>query len=198
MDIKGVIAPVHNYKSEAAIMEHRLDHARKKCDSYNSTSYWKSIKLTGSMLSYDEENLHYCITPKVACTFWKGILRYIAHDDPNVSHISEPADIDRFFMSFHQDKTVIKEWQLADTSRRRQLAINPHSFEHHFKFELGSGLGDRDLTCKNKTKPVQNRKTYFSSKTFEKKVVQNKSSRTSISNNVFKHVLQHFFDFSSK
>lgn len=79
----------------------RLALARKRCKNYAKDINLRYTRLQGYTWVYPDINLAYCVTPKVGCTFWKRVFRYITHDYAGAT-VARPADIDR--MHVHYDR----------------------------------------------------------------------------------------------
>ena len=86
-------------------MKQRLNTAMEKCEEYANEANISNLKTHGYAWMYSPKHLVYCITPKVGCTFWKRVLRFIASDYPG-KNISRPADIDRMKVHYGQLKTI--------------------------------------------------------------------------------------------
>ena len=65
-----------------------------KCEEYANNQSLSGISLQGHAWVYAPKNLVYCVTPKVGCTFWKRIFRFIGQDYSGPV-VSRPSDIDR-------------------------------------------------------------------------------------------------------
>lgn len=56
------------------------------------------MKMTGEALATPDKSLIYCDVPKVGCTHWKRVLRFITHDYEG--HVDNPEEIPRIYAHF--------------------------------------------------------------------------------------------------
>ena len=88
----------------------RLQRVREICQSqiYNVT--WQRQQTTGNVWISRKHDLHYCISPKIGCTYWKQFMRFIADDYPKgtQANISKPHDIDRYYTHYHKVSKLIE------------------------------------------------------------------------------------------
>lgn len=87
-------------KEQELKMKERLSHIREKCQGYIQSSYWQNLRQGGKVWTYEPEQIHYCIIPKVGCTFWKRIMRFLGKDYPHDKGVQRPSDIDRNFVHY--------------------------------------------------------------------------------------------------
>ncbi|KAK3593178.1 hypothetical protein CHS0354_039664 [Potamilus streckersoni] len=80
------------------IMHSRLGTARDHCLVAIKNVGLSTYLLHGYALTYPPKNMVYCITPKVGCTFWKRIFRFLNKD--YVGEPKNPFDITRMFSHF--------------------------------------------------------------------------------------------------
>ena len=74
-------------------MKRRKSHIKMICQHYTNKTYSSRI---GVFFLSKPKHIAYCEVPKVACTFWKRIIRFLNKD---LSHeISSPLDIPRGFV----------------------------------------------------------------------------------------------------
>lgn len=79
-------------------LQDRLDRVNEKCQGLSSEPYWKNLNPGGLIWSFG--SLNYCIVPKVGCTFWKRIMRFISKDYPLGQKTDKPSDIDRTYVHY--------------------------------------------------------------------------------------------------
>ena len=112
-------------KSENQRMTNRLNKAMKICEEYAKVKNADDIKSQGLVWFYNQKNLAYCITPKVGCTFWKQVFRFIAGDyGPNIN-VTRPAHIDRMEAHYGELK-IIQQIPLSIPIYRRRLVSQKH------------------------------------------------------------------------
>ena len=92
--------------AEKLRMRRRLDVAMKICEKYANVANFSNTGLQGHAWIYAPKNFAYCITPKVGCTFWKRVLRFIAGDYKANRNVSRPADIDRMEVHYGGLKAI--------------------------------------------------------------------------------------------
>ncbi|XP_052770581.1 carbohydrate sulfotransferase 11-like isoform X2 [Mya arenaria] len=76
----------------------RLKTVRYVCAKYINVDLWEQLEPTGHVWSSVKHDIHYCSTPKIGCTHWKKIMRFIAGDYDKSLKISKPGDIDRQYV----------------------------------------------------------------------------------------------------
>ena len=105
----------------------RLAVAMSTCSQYEYNASMAGVKIQGEAWVYKPKNLAYCTTPKVGCTFWKRILRFLGHDYPG-KNVSRPSDIDRMAVHYAALNTV-QQRQLSNPITRTLLSQrNMHVF----------------------------------------------------------------------
>ncbi|XP_060556202.1 carbohydrate sulfotransferase 11-like isoform X2 [Ruditapes philippinarum] len=98
-------------------MEQRLKLIRQKCQHYMQDNYWQNLRLSGHVLSYEKEQIHFCLVPKAGNTFWKRIIRFLANDFPENLNIKRPTDIDRHYI--HESPLInIQRWSMQNPISR--------------------------------------------------------------------------------
>lgn len=107
-------------------MSERLSHIRQKCIDYMKIPYWQNLQQSGRIWTYVPRQINYCITPKVGCTFWKRIMRFIAHDVPPKQNIQHPSDIDRLFVHYGALSNIRQTGVQSPIAR--MLMVNGESF----------------------------------------------------------------------
>ncbi|XP_052788582.1 carbohydrate sulfotransferase 11-like [Mya arenaria] len=78
--------------------EHRLSHVQHVCRNRREIREAFSI---GEMWASPRHSIAFCVVPKVGCTYWKRIFRFIEKDYSDAG-VNAPSDIDR--ISVHYDK----------------------------------------------------------------------------------------------
>ncbi|XP_045171702.2 carbohydrate sulfotransferase 11-like isoform X2 [Mercenaria mercenaria] len=81
--------------SVAEAMKTRFQVLQEKCEKHLKNL--SSFGIKGSIYSI-QQKINYCETPKVGCTFWKSVMRFLAGDYPTGRQIQKPSDIDRAFV----------------------------------------------------------------------------------------------------
>ncbi|XP_045172920.2 carbohydrate sulfotransferase 11-like [Mercenaria mercenaria] len=89
--------------SAAEAMKTRVQVVQDKCE--NHLKNLSSFGIKGSIYSIPEK-INYCETPKVGCTFWKSVLRFLARDYPIGRQVQKPSDIDRMYVHFGPWKNI--------------------------------------------------------------------------------------------
>lgn len=89
-------------QSQYSYMRYRISNITNKCSYLRKSTYWQNLNQVGKVWTYTPLDIHYCIVPKVGCTFWKRIMRFIAQDYPSNQSIERPSDIDRTFVHFEK------------------------------------------------------------------------------------------------
>lgn len=115
------------FKVQHENMKSKLNQINAKCQTYLNKSYWKNMELYGKIWQYEHLNLYYCIVPKVGCTYWKRILRFVSHDFPDSRNIRKPSDIDRYFVHFGSLR-VIRSVDINDKNQREAMANKAFMF----------------------------------------------------------------------
>lgn len=133
-------------QSETARISNRLAAAMNRCEEYSKYANSTDIKLQGYAWIYQPKNLAYCVTPKVGCTFWKRIFRFLAKDyvDQNVSR---PSDIDRMRVHYGRLKNITQR-PLSNPIVRTLLSqshMNAFMFARDPYSRLWSGYVDKYL-----------------------------------------------------
>lgn len=111
--------------SENERMTQRIDAAMKRCENYVKEPNFSYTNIQGYAWLYTPKNLAYCITPKVGCTFWKQVFRFIAGDYSN-KNISRPDEIDRMEVHHTRLKTVNIQQRYLVNPVSRQLISQKH------------------------------------------------------------------------
>ena len=101
---QATISAIHD--TEKVRMKQRLDIAMKKCEEYADVANFSNTNVQGYAWVYTPKQLAYCITPKVGCTFWKRVLRFIAGDYRANRNVSRPAEIDRMEVHYGGLKAI--------------------------------------------------------------------------------------------
>lgn len=112
-------------------MFQRNAHAKDYCFKHNKTA--KGPRM-GQFYLYEPKRLAYCEVPKVGCTFWKRIMRFINKDFPTNTTITKPSDISRNFTHLGVFKTTPrfklgsnKEAKLRNMDNSFMFARDPYS-----------------------------------------------------------------------
>lgn len=93
--------------THAELISERIQHAKHKCEDYNKLPVFKNLEgnLQGAVYSI-QNKLNYCETPKVGCTYWKSVLRFVTGDYPKKMPVRQPSDINRRYVHFGQWKHI--------------------------------------------------------------------------------------------
>ncbi|XP_060554369.1 carbohydrate sulfotransferase 8-like [Ruditapes philippinarum] len=105
-------------------MSNRLASIRDTCSGYMQNPYWQNLHQGGRVWTY--EQIHYCIVPKVGCTFWKRIMRFVSKDYPDNQNINKPSDIDRSYVHYGNIKNI-RQWSVHNPVSQMLMA-NGKSF----------------------------------------------------------------------
>ena len=77
-------------------MNKRRHHIQQMCMKYRKNRTLNKQAMQGYGYLYKPKDLAYCEVPKVACTFWKRVLRFLNKDFGSLN-ISHPLDIPRIY-----------------------------------------------------------------------------------------------------
>ncbi|KAL3866584.1 hypothetical protein ACJMK2_043871 [Sinanodonta woodiana] len=99
-------------------MRQRIDFALEKC---SNSSDVKDItdRIQGIAWTSSSGNLAYCVTPKVGCTYWKRVFRFIYRDFNGTP--KSPVDIPRMYTHYGPLKNI-KLFQLSEPAARTKMA----------------------------------------------------------------------------
>ena len=79
-------------------------HAHEYCLKHNKSA---KSKVNGPFYLYEPKLVAYCEVPKIGCTFWKRLIRFLNKDfPPGKTNISVPSDLSRQFTHFGSFKTT--------------------------------------------------------------------------------------------
>lgn len=96
------------FVSQEKAMQDRLINIRSKCAEFVTDPYWINLHQGGVVWTYKEKDLHYCMVPKVGCTFWKRMMRFLSKDVRANTSIGRPSDIDRIYVHYGPVKHLIQ------------------------------------------------------------------------------------------
>ncbi|WAQ99215.1 CHSTE-like protein [Mya arenaria] len=108
------------------VVKQRLQKVRDFCAKNINVDNWENLKPTGEVWSSMKHDIHYCVTPKIGCTYWKQVMRFIAGDYNTNLSISKPRDIDRNYVHFESLK-YIRHGGLESAMTRGEMSKG-HSF----------------------------------------------------------------------
>ncbi|XP_052791471.1 carbohydrate sulfotransferase 14-like [Mya arenaria] len=108
------------------VVQHRLQKVREFCAKNIKVDIWENLSPTGQVWSSMKHDIHYCLTPKIGCTYWKRVMRFIAGDYNTNLSISKPRDIDRKYVHYGNMK-YIRRVGLQSTMVRGEMSKG-HSF----------------------------------------------------------------------
>ena len=114
------------FQKQDKIIKERLSVIRQKCAGYMKDEYWLNLIQTGKVWIFSKQQIHYCIVPKVGCTFWKRIMRFLGGDYPQNKSILKPSDIDRTYVHYGGLKNLT-QW-FVQNPISRMLMTNGKSF----------------------------------------------------------------------
>ncbi|XP_060591316.1 carbohydrate sulfotransferase 9-like [Ruditapes philippinarum] len=113
----GNIIRSPEFQKQDTIMKERLQLIRQRCSHYMQDEYWQNIRQSGTVLTYGKEDIHYCIVPKVGCTFWKRIFRFLGKDYRTNQNVQKPSDIDRNYVHYGPMKNI-QQWNVQNPIAR--------------------------------------------------------------------------------
>ncbi|XP_060591315.1 carbohydrate sulfotransferase 9-like [Ruditapes philippinarum] len=105
------------FQEKDTIMKERLSLIRQRCSHYMQDEYWQNIRQSGTVLTYEKEDIHYCIVPKVGCTFWKRIFRFLGKDYRTDQNVQKPSDINRNYVHYGPMKNI-QQWKVQNPIAR--------------------------------------------------------------------------------
>ncbi|XP_053406278.1 carbohydrate sulfotransferase 10-like [Mercenaria mercenaria] len=115
------------YSSDKNIVQ-RLQLIKYKCKHYfKSKQLDQSSVISKGTIFAIPTKINYCETPKVGCTFWKSILRFIARDYPKGRQPRKPTDIDRWYVHFGNWDHIKKYSDLNEALESGHL-LNGYNF----------------------------------------------------------------------
>ncbi|XP_045204869.2 carbohydrate sulfotransferase 9-like isoform X3 [Mercenaria mercenaria] len=120
------LANVRKFKKKEQEMKERLSRVRQKCLDYMQNPYWQNLRQGGRVWTYEPQQIHYCIIPKVGCTFWKRIMRFLGKDYPRTQNVQRPSDIDRGFVHYG-GLSNLQQWSVQNPIAH-MLMTNGNSF----------------------------------------------------------------------
>lgn len=85
-------------QSHMTVNEGRLAHIKAVCAQYNVDEMFRGLTMTGTALATPDKSLIYCDIPKVGCTHWKRVFRFISHDYEG--KVDSPEEIPRIYAHF--------------------------------------------------------------------------------------------------
>ncbi|XP_052796839.1 carbohydrate sulfotransferase 11-like isoform X1 [Mya arenaria] len=94
------------YSHVENVVQQRLQKVRDFCVQNIKVNIWENLKPTGQVWSSMNHDIHYCLTPKIGCTYWKQVMRFIAGDYNTNLNISKPGDIDRNYVHYGNLKYI--------------------------------------------------------------------------------------------
>ena len=112
-------------------MKRRKSHIQIICQHYTYRTY---SRRKGVFFLAKPEHIAYCEVPKVACTFWKRIIRFLNKD--HLPKISSPLDIPRGFVHMgkrinttliHLENNTKRSPELLNTEKTVMFTRDPYS-----------------------------------------------------------------------
>ncbi|WAQ99209.1 CHSTE-like protein [Mya arenaria] len=103
------------------LVQLRLQQVREFCAKNIKVDIWENLKPTGEVWSSMKHDIHYCVTPKIGCTYWKQVMRFIAGDYNTNLNISKPGDIDRAYVH-NWNLKYIRHVGLASAMARGEIS----------------------------------------------------------------------------
>ncbi|XP_052798607.1 carbohydrate sulfotransferase 11-like isoform X2 [Mya arenaria] len=94
------------YTYAQTVMHGRLRTIRDVCAKHIGDDLWEQLKPTGQVWSSVKHDIHYCSAPKIGCTQWKKVMRFIVGDYDKSLNISNPGDINRQYVHYAKLKHV--------------------------------------------------------------------------------------------
>ncbi|KAL4216352.1 hypothetical protein ACF0H5_024079 [Mactra antiquata] len=76
----------------------RIRRVAETCAKLESDQHFANQKLTGTVLATPDYSFLYCDVPKVGCTYWKQVFRFLTHDYEG--RVSRPEEIPRVYAHF--------------------------------------------------------------------------------------------------
>ncbi|XP_060570697.1 carbohydrate sulfotransferase 11-like [Ruditapes philippinarum] len=83
---------------QKSINDQRLAHVATVCAKYKADEKFRNMKMTGEVIATPDKSFIYCDIPKVGCTHWKQIFRYMTHDYEG--NVDSPEEIPRIYAHF--------------------------------------------------------------------------------------------------
>lgn len=107
----------------AFVQADRRCHVRDVCEKYMSKDAQPTIRFSGTIWTYENRNMYYCYVPKVGCTRWKQIMKFIAGDYPKTLQPRKPSEISRSLVHL-PPRYPLKEEQLCSAKTRGKMSKN--------------------------------------------------------------------------